>query len=165
MKKKILYSLLAIVFLMQALRPEKNLSDDNTHHLSNKYQVPENIENLLAAACYDCHSNKTYYPVYAEIQPVGWWLANHVNDGKKHLNFSAFTHRSIAYQNHKFEEIIEMLKEREMPLPSYTWFSLHENANLSDGQRKELMDWAAAQMDLLKAQYPADSLVLKRRKS
>jgi hypothetical protein len=165
MKKKIFYSLLAIVFLMQALRPEKNLSDDNTHHISNKYQIPENIVILLEAACYDCHSNKTFYPVYAEIQPVGWWLANHVNEGKKHLNFAAFTNRPIAVQNHKLEEMVEMLKEKEMPLPSYTWFSLHQNARLSDDQRKELIDWTSAQLALLKTQYPADSLELKRKKS
>ena len=164
MNKKILYALLAIVFLMQALRPEKNLSDNNTYHISKKYEVPENIGQLLSSACYDCHSNKTFYPVYAEVQPVGWWLARHVNDGKKHLNFSEFVNRPVALQNHKFEEIMEMLKEKEMPLPSYTWFSLHENAKLSDSQRQDLIDWAAKQMQLLKEQYPADSLVLKRRK-
>lgn len=164
MSKKILYTLLAIVFIIQALRPEKNLSGINTYHLSKKYEVPENISQLLSAACYDCHSNTTYYPVYAEVQPVGWWLAKHVKDGKKHLNFSEFTNRPIAIQNHKFEEMIEMLKEKEMPLPSYTWFSLHANAKLSDAQRQELIDWTSAQMQLLKEQYPADSLVLKRKK-
>jgi len=163
MSKKIFYGLLAIVFLMQALRPEKNLSADNTFHLSNKYEVPDSIENLLKNACYDCHSNLTFYPVYAEIQPVGWWLANHVNNGKKHLNFSEFTKRPIAVQNHKLEEMIEMLTEKEMPLPSYTWFSLHANARLSDEQRQELINWAKEQMDFLSNNYPADSLVLKRK--
>ena len=69
----------------------------------------------------------------------------------------------MAIQNHKFEEIAETVKEGEMPLPSYTWLGLHSNANLTDAQRKTLVAWAQAQMDTLKAHYPPDSLILKRR--
>jgi hypothetical protein len=36
-------------------------------------------------------------------------------------------------------------------------------ANLTDNQRKIIIDWARAQVDMLKATYPADSLVVKRR--
>jgi hypothetical protein len=90
-------------------------------------------------------------------------MANHVNDGKRHLNLSAFIQRPIAYQNHKLEEMIEQVKEHEMPLPSYTWLGLHPQANLSDDERNLIMSWAQAQMDTLKKNYPPDSLVLKRR--
>ncbi|MFM8485102.1 MAG: heme-binding domain-containing protein, partial [Bacteroidota bacterium] len=93
-----------------------------------KYAVPENVMAVLKPACYDCHSNQTRYPWYAGIQPVAWWLAEHVNDGKRHLNFDEFTTRKIAVQNHKLEEIIEMVKEEEMPLGSYTW--THADARL-----------------------------------
>lgn len=85
-----------------------------------------------------------------------------MNDGKKHFNASKFTSLKIAVQNHKFEEIVEMVEEKEMPLKSYTWMGLHSNANLSDAQRQTLTNWAKAQMDTLKAHYPADSLILKR---
>jgi hypothetical protein len=88
-----------------------------------------------------------------------------VVEGKEHLNFSEFTHLSIARQNHKFEETIEMLEEKEMPLASYTYLGLHKEANLTDNQRTILINWAKAQMDLLKNTYPADSLILKKRKS
>ncbi|MDZ7648600.1 MAG: heme-binding domain-containing protein [Cytophagales bacterium] len=54
-----------------------------------------------------------------------WFLNKHVADGKKDLNFSTFTRLPIAVQNHKLEEIIEMVKEGEMPLPSYTYLGLH----------------------------------------
>ena len=51
-----------------------------------------------------------------------------------------------------------------MPLASYTYLeSLHPDAKLSDAQRQTLIDWAHAQMDQLKAQYPPDSLVMRRR--
>lgn len=163
MKRKILIALLAIFVVIQFIRPSKNLSGDETYSVTTKYEVSEQVSNVLQAACNDCHSNKTDYPWYAEIQPVGWWLDNHVNEGKRELNFSEFTKRPLAIQNHKFEETIEMVKEGEMPLSSYTWLGLHGDANLSQEQKDLITEWAQAQMDYLKATYPADSLVRKRR--
>jgi hypothetical protein len=94
---------------------------------------------------------------------VAWYLANHVDDGKRHLNFSTFTQLPIAVQNHKFEEMVEMVEEKEMPLHDYTYLGLHEEARLTEEQRKMIIDWAKAQMAYLKNTYPADSLVMKRR--
>jgi hypothetical protein len=159
--KKIGWALLILLIGLQFYRPAKNNSADSANDISTKYEVPENVMSILKPACLDCHSNQTRYPWYAEIQPVGIWLAQHVKEGKKHLNFSEFTHRKIAYQNHKFEEIMEVLKEKEMPLASYTW--THKDAILSDEQREVLTAWASANMDSLKAQYPADSLVMRRK--
>lgn len=160
--KKILIGLGVLLLLLQFVRPAKNESDDQTYHLSTKYPVPDDVKQMLAVACDDCHSNKTVYPWYAEIQPVGIWLASHVNDGKRHLNFSNFASRKIAIQNHKFEEIIEMVKEGEMPMASYTL--IHRDAILSEAQKGRLVSWAQSMMDSLKAKYPADSLVLRRPK-
>ncbi|MFN0176611.1 MAG: heme-binding domain-containing protein [Saprospiraceae bacterium] len=159
--RPLLYGVLALLVLAQFYRPTRNLSNDQTHHVSTKYPVPAEVEAILNPACYDCHSNQTAYPWYAEIQPVASWLANHVGGGKRKLNFSTLTNRSIAVQNHKFEEIIEMVKEGNMPLNSYTW--IHSDARLSEQQRQTLVDWAQANMDSLSAKYPADSLVLKRK--
>jgi len=163
MLRKILIALGILLIAIQFFRPEKNLSNDQTFDISKNYPVPENVRKTLEVACNDCHSNQTKYPWYAEIQPVAWWLNSHVTDGKRHLNFSDFTRRRIAVQNHKFEETIEVIKENEMPLDSYTWMGLHHEANLTDKQRQELVNWAQEQMDSLKAKYPADSLIMKRR--
>lgn len=162
MKKKILLGLLAVLVIIQFFHPEKNDSDDQLYHISKKYEVPAEVATILKNACDDCHSNKTEYPWYANVQPVAWWLANHVNEGKRELNLSNFTSRKVALQNHKLEEIAEMVEEKKMPLPSYTWMGLHSDAKLSDAQRQTLVNWAKAQMDTLKAHYPADSLILKR---
>lgn len=163
MLKKILIGLGIVLVAIQFVRPERNLSDDRTYDVSTKYAVPEDVKQILAVACNDCHSNKTEYPWYANIQPVAWFLDHHVTDGKRHLNFSNFTSRSVAYQNHKFEETIEMVKEGEMPLASYTYLGLHAGANLTEQQKQSLINWAQANMDSLKAQYPADSLVMRRK--
>lgn len=58
-----------------------------------------------------------------------------------------------------------MVEKKEMPLHEYTYLGLHPEAVLTDGQRQRIVDWARNQMNFLKATYPADSLVLKRRKS
>ncbi|MCB0611599.1 MAG: heme-binding domain-containing protein, partial [Lewinella sp.] len=86
---------------------------------------------------------------------------NHIEDGKRHLNFSDFTSRRIAIQNHKLEEVIDEVKEHEMPLASYTW--IHRDAVLTDAQRELLISWAEGIMDNLKATYPPDSLVMPKR--
>ncbi|RMG73473.1 MAG: cytochrome C [Bacteroidetes bacterium] len=164
MVKKILLGLLAVLVIIQFIRPERNLSNDQTYAVSTKYEVPNEVAGLLKVACNDCHSNLTRYPWYANLNPVGWILADHVNEGKEHLNFSDFTRRPVAVQNHKFEEVIETVEEHEMPLESYTALGLHADAKLSDAQRQTLISWARAQMDSLKAWYPADSLEFRRRR-
>ena len=165
MIKKILIGLLVVFVAIQFIRPEKNVSNDETYGIATKYDVPAEVNEILTISCNDCHSNLTKYPWYANVQPVAWWLDHHVTDGKKHLNFSDFTKMPIAFQNHKLEETVEMVEELEMPLPSYTYLGLHSEAKLTDDQRKMVIDWANAQMDTLKANYPADSLVMPRRRN
>ncbi|MEN9415140.1 MAG: hypothetical protein RLZ62_1444, partial [Bacteroidota bacterium] len=138
--KKVLLGLLGVLLIIQFIHPEKNDSGATPGDIAGKYSVPDEVMSVLKPACYDCHSNQTRYPWYASIQPVAWWLAEHVNDGKKHLNFHEFTTRKIAVQNHKLEEIVEMVKEEEMPLGSYTW--THADARLTDAQRELIVNWA-----------------------
>ena len=151
------------MIIIQFIRPEKNDSNELTYDISTKYEVPTEVNHLMQVSCNDCHSNQTEYPWYANVQPVAWWLDHHVDDGKKHLNFSEFTKTPLFVQNHKFEEIIEMIEDKEMPLPSYTNLGLHAEANLSDEQRKIITDWARAQMSYLKATHPPDSLKSPKR--
>jgi hypothetical protein len=159
----ILLSLFALLIIIQFFRPAKNLGGDHTNDIRTLYRVPENVSLILDKGCNDCHSNTTRYPWYAQVQPFAWWIADHVKEGKRELNFSEFTKRKLAVQNHKLEEVIETVKEHEMPLPSYTWMGRHPQANLTDEERVALTDWAAGLMDSLKRTVPADSLVLRRR--
>jgi hypothetical protein len=163
MVKKILLGLLVALVIIQFIKPERNLSGDETYSVATKFPIPNDVKDILAVACNDCHSNTTKYPSYADWQPTAWWLNNHVKGGKKKLNFSTFTSLPIAVQNHKFEETIEMVKEKKMPISSYTWFGLHPEAKLTDAQRAAITGWAQANMDSLKANYPADSLIMKKR--
>lgn len=163
MIKKITLAVAILLIALQFVPMEKNESGNTDFDLAKSYKVPDHVATILQGACNDCHSNSTTYPWYSKIQPVGFWLNSHTNEGKSHLNFSEFTSRPLRVQNHKLEEIIEMVEDGEMPLHSYTYMGLHPEANLSDAQRQQLVDWAKDQMAFLAATYPADSLKMKPR--
>ena len=160
--KKIGIGLLLILLALQAYRPAKNESNKTDHDISKSYAVPDDVKQILAKACNDCHTNNTEYPWYNNIEPVGIWLANHVNDGKRHMNFNEFGTYRIARQYKKLDECIEQVKEGEMPLESYTW--IHKEAKLTDAEKQKLYDWCGSVRDSIKARYPADSLVIPKRK-
>ncbi len=137
----ILLGVAALALVAQAIRPTRNLGEvAGPNHISTKTPVPAEVEAILQRSCYDCHSNATRYPWYANIQPVGWWLEQHVRDGKRHLNFSEFATYAPKRATRKLEETAEMVRGREMPLGSYTW--VHRDAKLSDAEIKLLGDWA-----------------------
>lgn len=141
MVKKIAIGLLVALVIIQFFRPARNISTEKSpNDITNKYAVPVSVQEILKTSCNDCHSNNTVYPWYANIQPVAWWLADHVNEGKRELNFSEFSTYSPKKAHHKLEEVIEMVKEGEMPLQSYT--IIHQNAKLSEPQKLELANWA-----------------------
>jgi hypothetical protein len=162
MFKKLLLALLVILLVLQAFRPEKNNSANKEKDISTLYAVPANVEQIMVKACNDCHSNNTVYPWYAEVQPLAWWLDDHVQEGKKHLNFNDFGSYRLAKQFHKLEEVYDEVKVAEMPLESYT--IVHRDAKLTDEERNILMDWSLAVRDTMKARFPADSLIMKKKK-
>lgn len=162
MFKKIGLVILVIFLVMQAFRPEKNVSGQKSNAIATLYPVPDNVSQILVKACNDCHSNTTVYPWYAEIQPVAWWLDDHVKDGKKHLNFDEFATYRLAKQFHKLEEVFDEVKGGQMPLESYT--VVHRDAKLTTEEKNILLDWSTAVRDTMKARYPADSLIMKKKK-
>jgi len=151
MVKKILLGLLVVVLGVQLVRPEKNLSPTRpkTDFLV-QHPAPPEVKRLLEVGCYDCHSDNTRYPFYAEIQPLGWWLAQHVRDGKRELNFSAFGELSPKKQGSKLEEIMDVIQNRSMPLKSYT--ITHRDAIYTDAQVKQINDW----LDAVRAKVAPD---------
>ena len=94
----------------------------------------------LEAACLDCHSHQTTWPWYGKVAPVSWWLARHVSEGREHLNFSTWGEQAVDRQDHKLEELIEMVEEGEMPLKSYQLG--HPEARITDAQRQTLVQGA-----------------------
>ncbi|TAH05147.1 MAG: cytochrome C [Sphingobacteriales bacterium] len=161
MIKKIALALLLIFAIMQFFRPAKNTSATvAVANIATKYNTPANVQAVLKKACNDCHSNNTFYPWYAEVQPVGWWLNHHVDEGKGELNLDDFMNYNLRKQYHKLEEITEQVKTGEMPLDSYTW--THKDAILTIEEKALLTSWSESIRTQMQQQYPMDSLIRKK---
>jgi hypothetical protein len=159
--KRTLLVLLAALVVIQFFHPERNKSEGpQPGYIGNAFAVPADVKVILSKACNDCHSNNTIYPWYTHIQPVHWFMDNHIRNGKKHLNFDIYTSRSLRYQYKKMDDLKEEVKEGGMPLDSYTW--IHKDARLSEAEKNTLINWANSVMDDLKAKYPIDSLIRKK---
>lgn len=138
--KKILIIIIVSFILIQFFPIDKNnpVATPKMDFLQIK-GTPEKTATLIRNSCYDCHSNESKYPWYANIQPFGWFLENHIQEGRKELNFSTFATYEKKRQTKKLDEAVEMLEKNEMPLDSYV--IAHAEAKLSAADKKEVMDY------------------------
>ncbi|CAN5636913.1 MAG: heme-binding domain-containing protein [Pyrinomonadaceae bacterium] len=147
MKKllKVVFIITAIVFfVLQFFRPDRTnpqIVEDETIEVATA--VPADVQAVLSRSCYDCHSHKTIFPWYSNVSPFSWFLADHIEQGRKEVNFSVWNTYSAEKKIRKFEEICEQVESRAMPLPSYLW--IHRNSILDGQKRKLLCDWAMAE--------------------
>ena len=131
-----------LIIAIQFFDTDKNISVTPSENAIEKhYQLSSHVQGVLKTSCYDCHSNNTAYPWYNNIQPVKWWLADHVNSGKRHLNFDEFNTYSKEKKLKKLDEITETVRSGEMPLSSYT--VIHHNAKLSSADQSEIEKWVS----------------------
>ncbi len=139
--QKVLIAIAAVIVIIQFIRPERNISAAPTpNDIFAHYKAPDSLKQLIQTACYDCHSNNTEYPWYANVQPVAWWLNDHINEAKRELNFSEFASYPSKKAEHKLEEVGDEVKGGDMPLKSYTL--IHKDSDLNDAQRKAIVEWS-----------------------
>ncbi len=139
--KRFLLLALLVLVVMQFVQPAKNEGGyQSLEVFLNETKPTPAVAATLKTACYDCHSNQTDYPWYNTVAPVSYWIANHIEEGKHHLNFSEWGSYSTKRKDHKLEEILEEVKDGKMPLDEYTW--THADANLNEQQINELLQWA-----------------------
>jgi hypothetical protein len=157
MLKRILIVIVIILVIIQFIRPTKNVHPGTQpNSIMNKYPASAEVKGILEKTCYDCHSNNTRYPWYNNIQPVAWWLNNHIKDGKRSLNFDEFLTYPANRQAKKMKQVIDEVKEGEMPLSSYT--IIHKDAKLTDPEKQALLGWASGVQNSygLPTEKPAD---------
>jgi hypothetical protein len=139
------------VFLLvaQLFRPglNKNKVHEGPASLTLMYKIPGEVRTIIAASCYDCHSNQTRYPWYAQVQPVGWLLNYHIRAGKEELNLDEFAGYSPRRQKSKLKAMLNQVNDGEMPLTSYKL--LHREARLSKSQEATLTRWLNSVIDSL----------------
>ena len=144
--KIILVCLAAVFVLIQFVRIDRsNPPIVAARTIETVINVPPDIQQIMSRSCNDCHTNKTIYPWYSQVAPVSWWLRDHIDHGRSHLNMSEYGGYELRQQEHKLEEICEQVDAGLMPLPSY--LIMHRNAALSDGDKKAICEWTKVESD------------------
>ena len=103
-------------------------------------RVPAEVAGVLERSCMDCHSNRTDWPWYSNVAPASWFVVDHVNHGRRHLNFSKWGEYDQRRADNLLSDICTTAKSGFMPLDSYTL--VHRSAQLSPADVKTLCDWA-----------------------
>lgn len=125
---------------IQFIPTNRNQSDvvpDTDFMLVN--EVPNKLREIIEISCYDCHSNNTKYPWYNKIQPAGWYLENHIKEGKSELNFSEWGTLSDRRKKSKLKSIKSQVENGEMPMQSYTF--IHRDAALSGDDKAIISEY------------------------
>lgn len=146
--------------IAQFFRPERENPSFDTHqsiwadtHLTSK------VKSIFQRSCINCHSFETDWPWYSNISPISWWIAHHVESGRKHLNFSTWLNRPPEKRISKLESIMEEVHSNRMPMPSY--LLLHDSARLSKDDITVLEEWIKLyqeQVKTLRANQQSDTI-------
>lgn len=143
MKKSLIF-LVLIFGLMQLIGIEKsNPSTDPAAEL----KAPEEIASLLKKSCYDCHSNETSWPGYADVAPASFFIASHVEEGRKALNFSDWKNIPKDIKVRRLKRSIQTVHNGMMPLSSYLW--MHDEAKLTQDEQLKLAEWFRSELNTL----------------
>lgn len=121
-------------FLLIQLVPYGRNHTNPPVHSEPNWDSPQTRE-LAQRACFDCHSNETVWPWYSNVAPISWLVQHDTEEGREHLNFSAW---NDGGKGEKPEEIVETIAEGEMPLKVY--LITHPEARLTDIEKKALME-------------------------
>ena len=89
-------------------------------------------ESIARAACYDCHSNETNWPIYSWAAPGSWLVRKDVERGRDELNFSEWDR-----DENEADDAAEMIEDGDMPPSRYRL--MHPGARLSDDEKAKLI--------------------------
>lgn len=129
---------------IQLIRPARtNPPVKQSHTLEAVVFVPPQIESILQRGCYDCHSDRTSWPWYSNVAPVSWFVIDHVDSGRRHVNFSEWLRRDTKnpaeYTRERFQAICRQVQTHDMPLTSY--LLVHRAAKLSQDDIETICQW------------------------
>jgi hypothetical protein len=146
--KRIVLGFVIVLAGIQFFRPDRNNPlVDPARSVDATATVPVAVAAVLKRSCYDCHSSETRWPWYSAIVPMGWGVADHVKEGRSHLNFSEWGVYPPKKRVGILEKICDEVREGQMPLKQYLW--LHRDARLSEADWKSVCDWSTDEADRL----------------
>jgi hypothetical protein len=121
-------------------------------------EVPAEVGAILDRACRDCHSNETRWPWYSNVAPVSWFVIDHVNHGRSHLNFSEWNPPGGLLPETNTEDLLgaicKELQAGAMPLPSY--LLMHRGSRLSEAEIRTVCSWTEVERQRLASQGARD---------
>jgi hypothetical protein len=139
--------LFLILFIVaQAYRPDRSNPPTSPGASLTALATPE-VAAILDRACRDCHSNETRWPWYTNVSPTSWLVANHVQHGREHFNYSQWTSIDEDDQDKLLGAMCSLTERERMPLPSY--LLIHRDAKLSPADVKTLCTWSEKMRDML----------------
>lgn len=142
-------SVIALLVVLQFIRPAKtNPSVKDTQTIEAHLQVSAPVAAILDRSCRDCHSNNTRWPWYSHVAPVSWYVIDHVNHGRSHLNFSDWGSLSSRDAETMLNAICKEVKSGAMPLTSYT--RMHRDAKLTPQDVNTICDWTLVESHRLR---------------
>jgi len=100
--------------------------------------APLEVMSILKRSCYDCHSNEVQIPWYSNIAPASFYVKNHVDLGRKWLNFSTWNNYTPQEKDKKLHGIFRTVYAA-MPLASY--IAMHKESKLSKKEIQIIRDW------------------------
>jgi hypothetical protein len=89
-------------------------------------------EDLARRACYDCHSNETHWPWYAQIAPASWLVTYDVTEARARMNFSEWA----PARGRLVSAAAAAVRQGERP-PLQYW-ALHPEARLTPQEKQTL---------------------------
>jgi hypothetical protein len=134
----------------QFVRPARtNPQFASTQTIENIVNVPPDVHATLTRACADCHSDETRWPWYSHVAPVSWFVINHVDQGRRRINFSTWVRPGKEPQDSldRLKAMCREVQDGGMPLSSY--LLIHWNAKLSAEDVKQICDWSTEEQQRL----------------
>jgi hypothetical protein len=148
-KRKIALGFACALLAAQLVRPSRDPGPrDPKQDLTRVLTVPATVKGALERACYDCHSERTRWPWYAQVSPASWIVARDVAAARAELDFSTFGALDPSERSAVLEAIGDATSTERMPLPSYAL--LHAGARLSPSERAAIVAWSEQQGERLR---------------
>jgi hypothetical protein len=86
---------------------------------------------LAVRACFDCHSNATRWPWYANVAPMSWAVQFDVDSAREIVNFSEWN-RTYPLAHYSGQRTLDE------NMPPYKYKMAHPEAQLTEQEKQDL---------------------------
>jgi len=118
------------IFLLMQLVPYGRTHSNPPTIVEPAWDSPRTRE-LAVRACFDCHSNQTRWPWYANLAPFSWAVQLDVEAARSVINFSGWNRR-YALSGYAGRRTSSGM------MPPYKYRMAHPEADLTPEERREL---------------------------